>query len=126
VTLSHIELYHRYVYHGAMRRDADAVAAMFADDGFYEAPLVPLRFDGREAIRAGVAAMHADAAYDGVADTGLSRYTIHETGDPDVFVAEIDAVLDRPGGERITMSLVQIFRRRGDEIASLRDYFTAP
>lgn len=126
VTLSHQELYLRYVYAGAMRRDADAVAGLFAEDGVYEEPLLPRRLQGRAAIRDGVAAMHADARYDGAANTELSRYTIHETADPDVFVAEIDAVLDLRDGGRTTMSLVQIFRRRGDEIAQLRDYYAAP
>jgi uncharacterized protein len=40
-----------------------------------------------------------------------------------VFIAEIDTVLDQPGGGRHTMSLVQIFRVRGEKIAELRDYF---
>jgi uncharacterized protein YbjT (DUF2867 family) len=42
----------------------------------------------------------------------------------DVFIAELDAVLDHPGGRREPVSLVQIFRIRDGRIAMLRDYFT--
>jgi limonene-1,2-epoxide hydrolase len=41
-----------------------------------------------------------------------------------VFIAELDAVLDHPGGQREQVSLVQIFRIRDGRIAVLRDYFT--
>jgi limonene-1,2-epoxide hydrolase len=44
--------------------------------------------------------------------------------DADVFIAELDAVLDHPGGPCEQVSLVQIFRIRDGRIAVLRDYFT--
>ena len=53
-----------------------------------------------------------------------SRFVLHDTTDADVFVAEIDAVLDHPAGQREPVSLVQIFRIRDGRIALLRDYFT--
>jgi limonene-1,2-epoxide hydrolase len=53
-----------------------------------------------------------------------SRYVLHDTTDPDVFIVEIDAAFDGPGPGMIsTMSLVQIFRLRDGKIAMLRDYF---
>ena len=55
-------------------------------------------------------------------DTGKSRYRLHTTADPGVFIAEIDTVLDGPDGTT-TISLVQIFRVRDGKIALLRDYF---
>jgi ketosteroid isomerase-like protein len=55
-----------------------------------------------------------------------SAYVLHETADPDVFIAEIDTVFDEADGQRTTMSLVKIFRIRDGQIASLRDYFTPP
>jgi ketosteroid isomerase-like protein len=51
---------------------------------------------------------------------------LHDTADPDVFIAEIDTVFEEANGQRTTMSLVKIFRVRDGEIASLRDYFTPP
>jgi ketosteroid isomerase-like protein len=124
VTLAHEELFKRYLYAGAITRNADAVAALFTEDGVYEAPLAPggLRLAGRDAIREGIGAMHRDPAYEGKADSARSAFVLHETGDPAVFIAEIDAALENGP----TMSMVQIFRVRDGRIAHLRDYFRAP
>jgi len=116
------------VYAGAISRDPDAIAELFTEDGVIEAPLVPeghplpRRLAGREAIRAGVGAFHRYAEHEGKVDAARSGYVLHETAEPGVFIAEIDAVVDGADGSR-TMSLVQIFRIRDGRIASLRDYF---
>ena len=57
-------------------------------------------------------------------NAGQSRLVLHDTADAEVFIAELDAVLDHPGGRREPVSLVQIFRIRDWRIAVLRDYFT--
>jgi len=124
---SNEELFLRYLHAGAMTHDADAVADLFTEDGVFEAPLLPAghrlpgRLAGREELRRGFAAFHQDAAYQGTVDVERSGYVLHETHDPDVFIAEIDTVVDGA-----TMSLVQIFRVREGRIALLRDYFRAP
>ncbi|BCJ40672.1 hypothetical protein GCM10010168_73400 [Actinoplanes ianthinogenes] len=124
MTDSHRELFERYVYAGAITRNPDAIADLFTEDGIFEAPLVspggplPSRLAGREAIRAGIGAFQQDAP--GPVDPARSGYVLHETADPGVFIAEIDAV---SGG--VEMSLVQIFRIRDGQIAHLRDYFRA-
>ena len=41
VTLTHKEIFERYMYAGAISRNPEAVAAMFTEDGVYEAPLIP-------------------------------------------------------------------------------------
>jgi ketosteroid isomerase-like protein len=122
------EICQRYLWAGAMTRDADALAGLFAADGVLEAPLVPpdhdypRRVEGREQIRAAMAAYYQRSANPGQAvDTGRSRYLLHTTADPGVFIAEIDAALDGPAGT--TISLVQIFRVRDGKITLLRDYF---
>src|SRR5262245_32813025 len=51
-----------------------------------------------------------------------SAYVLHDSPDPDVFVAEIDVAFDEADGRRTTMSLLQIFRLRDGQIAMLRDY----
>jgi uncharacterized protein len=130
VTLTHKEIFERYVYAGAVTRDSAAIAAMFTEDGVYDAPLAPdghplhRRLVGRDAIRAGIGVYHQQPAYEGVVNLERSAYVLHDTADPDVFIAEIDAAFDEAGGRRTTMSLVQIFRLRDGQIAMLRDYFS--
>jgi uncharacterized protein len=130
VTLTHKEIFERYLYAGAISRDPGAVAAMFTEDGVYEAPLIPdghrlpRRLTGRDAIRAGLSAFHRELTSQGTVNAGQSRLVLHDTADADVFIAELDAVLDHPGGRRELVSLVQIFRIRDGRIAVLRDYFT--
>lgn len=124
MTDSHQEIYGRYLYAGAISRDPEAFAGLFTEDGVYEAPLVPTngplprRLVGRAAIRAGIGVFQQGPA--GEVDPGRSGFVLHSTADPDVFVAEMDAVVDG-----VEMSLVQIFRLREGLIASLRDYFSA-
>ena len=122
------EIYERYVWAG-MTQNADALAEMFAADGVFEAPLMPAgrafsrRLEGREEIRKGFAAYYQRSAnVDRTVNVDKTRYVLHTTADPDVFIAEIDTAFDGPG-EATTMSLVQIFRIRDAKIALLRDYF---
>ena len=123
------EIYLRYLQAGAFARNADALAELFTSDGVLEAPLVPpghrypRRLEGREQIRAGMAAWYQRPAdSDQKVDIGKSGYVMHATADPSVFIVEIDTVLTGPAGTT-TMSLVQIFRIRDGQIAMLRDYF---
>jgi hypothetical protein len=61
VSANPLEIFRRYIWAGPLTRNADAVAAMFAVDGVFEAPLVPAgqafprRIEGREAIRTALA-----------------------------------------------------------------------
>ncbi|MFY1626430.1 nuclear transport factor 2 family protein [Micromonospora sp. WMMD723] len=130
--LTHQEIFQRYVYAGAVTRDPDAIAALFTEDGVYEAPLAPAghplhgRLVGRAAIRAGTSAYHQLPTHQGTVNQARSAHLLHDTPDPDVFIAEIDVAFDGPDGQQTTMSLVQIFRLRAGRIAVLRDYFTEP
>ena len=81
---------------------------------------------GREAIRSGIGAFQREPAFLGTVDAERSGFELHETGDPDVFVAEVDATLVASDGRSATFSLVQIFRIRDGRIARVRDYFAAP
>jgi uncharacterized protein (TIGR02246 family) len=121
------QLFQRYIRAGAISRDPDALAGLFTPDGILEAPLVPPgdpyphRLEGRDAIRAGMAAWYAQSTHDTrTVDFARSRYVLHATADPDVFIAEIDTAFTGSPG----MALVQIFRLRDGGIAHLRDYFT--
>jgi limonene-1,2-epoxide hydrolase len=124
VTLSHQEIFQRYIYAGAITRNPPAVAALFTEDGVYEAPLESLRLEGREAIESGVVAIQQRPDPEGTMNTTASRSTLHETADPDVFIVEMDIVFDQ-GDASVTVPLVQIFRVQGEQIRSLRDYFKA-
>lgn len=117
-----------------MTHNADALAELFTEDGVLEAPLVPAdsafprRMEGREQIRTAMAAYYErQTGGGGTPNVEKSRYVLHITEDPDVFIAEIDTVIDGKGdgdGAEETVSLVQIFRVRDGKIAHLRDYFT--
>lgn len=129
MALTHKEVFERYLHAGAITRNPDAIAAMFTEDGVIDAPLAPddhpLRhLVGREAIRTGTGAYHQQPTYRGTMSLERSGYVLHDTADPDVFIAEIDVAFDEADGRRTTMSLVQIFRLRDGQIALLRDYFT--
>ena len=122
------EIFERYVGCGLMR-NAAAQAALFTADGVYEAPLLPpdsplpRRLEGHDQLRDGFTRYHqASDAGTRRADPAKSRYELHTTADPAVFIAEIDATLTGDTDE-VTMSLVQIFRIHDDQIALLRDYF---
>jgi ketosteroid isomerase-like protein len=131
VDLTHKEIFEQYVYAGAITRNPDAIAAMFTKDGVYDAPLVPgghplHHMVGRDAIRTGTSMYHQQSAYQGTMNLERSAYVLHDTSDPDVFIAEIDVAFDQDGGRQTTMSLVWIFRLRDGQIAMLRDYFVEP
>lgn len=122
------EFFQRYVWH-VMRLDSDAMADMYAEDGAYEAPLVPAggafprRVEGRETIREFFRGLHGRLArLDRTVDVERSRYVVHTTGDPDTFLVEVDTAF-KEAGETVLVSLVYIFRLRDGKIALLRDYF---
>jgi len=77
---------------------------MFTQDGIYEAPLVPdghplpRRLVGRDAIRTGIAVYHRELAFDGTVNFEDSTYVLHDTAEADVFIAEIDTVLNDSAG----------------------------
>ncbi|GAB7183801.1 nuclear transport factor 2 family protein [Kitasatospora sp. Ki12] len=129
------EIFQSYVHAGPLTRDADALAENFTEDGVLEVPLLPAgaalprRIEGREAIRATMAAYYEQQGSDGrVPNVHKSGFVLHTTADPDVFIAEIDTVFDRDGEDGdeddLVVSLVQIFRIRDGRIARLRDYFS--
>jgi ketosteroid isomerase-like protein len=122
------EIFERYTW-GGMTRNADVQADLFAPDGVLETPLLPPgralppRMAGREEIRQGLAAYHQrTAGVEREVNLVDSRYVLHTTADPDVFIVEVDAVLEE-AGQAVTISLVKIFRLRAGKIALLRDYF---
>ena len=96
VDLAHRRIFGRHVYASSISRDPDACAAMFTEDGVFEAPLLPpghplpRRAVGRAAIQAGSSAYQQVPAYRGPVNFEQSVYVLHETADPGVFIAGID------------------------------------
>lgn len=94
---------------------------MYARDALVEYPFalpVPTRLDGREAIRryfAAVARMPLELR--------ARNITVHQTGDPEVIVAEWDYDgLVITTGRSFQISNIQVSRVRNGQIAASRDY----
>jgi ketosteroid isomerase-like protein len=128
VPATHQQIYERYVWAG-LTRDSDAQAELFTEDATFEAPFAPeggvfpRRVEGRDGLRTFFKELHERTAkLDQKVDPNASRYVLHTTADPEVFIAEIDAAVEIDGSAT-TMSLVQIFRLRDGRIAMMRDYF---
>ena len=94
VASTHKEIFERYLYAGTVTRNPDAIAAMFTEDGVFDAPLVPdghplhRRLVGRDAIRTGTSVYHQQPTYQATMNMERSAYVLHDTPDPDVFIAE--------------------------------------
>jgi uncharacterized protein len=112
-------------YHQAMRdKSADDLADLYAMDAVHEFPFTspgfPPRYQGREAVRAGYR-----AAWDAspVRVEEVRDIVVHETGDPEVIVAEHTVVGALPGrADGITVPGVLILRVRDGMLVHVRDY----
>src|SRR5690348_8215596 len=90
VAHTHREIFEQYVYAGAITRNPDAIAALFTENGVYDAPLVPddhplHHLVGRDAIRSGTSEYHQRPTYQGMMNVERTIYVLHDTTDPDVF-----------------------------------------
>ncbi|MFD0660713.1 nuclear transport factor 2 family protein [Thermocatellispora tengchongensis] len=76
-------------YHGAMlRKSADELADLYAEDALHEFPFGGLEpFRGREEIRAGYHAMWDASPFEA---EEVRRLALHRTQDPEVVVVEQD------------------------------------
>ncbi len=75
---------------------------------------------------AGVVAYHREPAFRSTTDLERSGYVLHDTTDPDVFIAEVDVAFNAATGPSTVLSYVRIFRVRDGRIVRLRDYFSPP
>lgn len=111
----------------AIAGDRDAQATYYAPDAVVHFPFappgVPDRFEGRDAIRAMSVAL--DRARGGATpDPAASDLTVHETTDPELIIAELDAVVVEPaGGTRHRVRQIHVVRVRDELIIEHRDYF---
>jgi uncharacterized protein len=96
------------------------LAQLYAEDAVVEQPFAPspTRLEGREAIRA-----HFAAAAEGPLRLRAANVVVHDTGDPEVVIAEFD--YDgrvRATGDAFRVANIQVLRVRGGRIVASRDY----
>ena len=110
--------------------DGEAYAALFAPDAVLEFPFAPAswprRLEGREAIGAVVGANLRRAREAGRRIDRIDVRAMHDTVDPEVLVVELETQLALDSGERLPgAQYVHVYRIRGGQIVSLRDYFSS-
>jgi ketosteroid isomerase-like protein len=108
----------------SLARDLAGFAELFADDAIHELPFapsgIPARIEGKESIRAYLTA---------ISDTPMTHrsfdnMTIYETTDPEVVIAEYDAVGEVTAtGQPYRLRYLQIARVRDGQIVLWRDYW---
>lgn len=112
--------------HGFVRSYDLAYVDCFADDGAlvfpFAPPGMPRRVQGRDAIRELLAPRYAALRAAGRRVLEYENLRIHETHDPEVIVAEFEAVVPREGGAA-RLSFIHVLRVRDDRIVEQRDYF---
>jgi ketosteroid isomerase-like protein len=106
-----------------LERGGEGFADLMAIDGVVEWPFAgpgaPRRLEGREAIRSFVSGSRVRV----LELQELRSVAVHETHDPEVIVAEVEAhgrvvATDRP----VRLSAIMVLRARNGEIVSYRDY----
>ncbi len=99
----------------------DDLPDLYAEDAVVEMPFAPsgpTRLQGREALRA-----HFAAAAGGPLKPQASNVVVHETGDPEVVIAEFDYHGQvTTTGRSFGVSNIQVLRVRNGQIVSSRDY----
>jgi ketosteroid isomerase-like protein len=97
------------------------IADLYAEDAVVEMPFAapaPDRVEGRESVRA-----HFAAAAAGPLTLQARDVVVHETGDPEVVIAEYDYHVGvATTGAEFTVANIQVLRIRDGLIVASRDY----
>lgn len=104
------------LFEGWERRDADAIADVFTEDGIYDDPLKPERMVGREQIRAGNTPAVA-------AITECEIGVQHLLEQDNVCLAEGYFKSRVETGERMDFPFAAVLEMREGKIARLAEYF---
>jgi ketosteroid isomerase-like protein len=107
--------------------DADALADLYASDAIHEFPFTApgrlRRYEGREEVRAGYRAAWGASP---IRLDEITNVVVHETTDPEVIVAEQEAVgTVTTTGRPFTLAFLLVMRVRDGRIAHVRDYADA-
>ncbi|MFI9832082.1 nuclear transport factor 2 family protein [Streptomyces sp. NPDC051913] len=112
-------------YYQAMRdKSADDLADLYAEDAVHEFPFAspgfPPRFQGREAVRAGYRGAWGRSP---VRVERIEVAAVHDTGDPEVVVAEHTVVASLPGRTgTVDVPGLLVLRVRDGRLVQVRDY----
>jgi uncharacterized protein len=113
-------------YSAIVHKDADELAALYAEQAVHEFPLLspyfPQQLHGRAAIRSHYAAVWkaAPMRLQEVRETAL-----HLTRDPEVIVAEAQLSATTDAGKHFKLSFVLVVQIQDGRIVHLRDYMDA-
>lgn len=104
-------------------RDMEAFAGLFAVEGVIEMPFaadgLPVRLEGREAIRE----FSARSGRLPLEITDLRTVQVHQTLDPEVVIVELVTVgRITTTGQPFEVPCIQVFRIRDGQIVLFRDY----
>jgi ketosteroid isomerase-like protein len=119
-SISPREVYERFL-RSLAARDWDDLFELYAEDVVVDVPFAPgkpVRITGREALREHFAAMERRPV-----EIRVEDLVIHETADPEVFVAEFDydgRVTD--SGREFHVANIVVARVRDGRIVESRDY----
>jgi uncharacterized protein len=105
------------------RDDREAQMDLYADDLVYEFPFAtdrPRRIEGREAFREVMSPFWEQGRKRGAKLAGW-RADIHDTGDPDLIIAEFSFTIELEG-KTFEVPYVQFFRTRAGKIVAVREY----
>jgi ketosteroid isomerase-like protein len=105
-----------------IEQDVDGFIALFAPDGVMEMPFggpgLPARVEGRTAI-----ADWSRRAAAGLRFDDFANVAVHETGDPEVVIAEtVTRATDVASGKSFVAPSIQLFRIRDGKILLFRAY----
>ena len=108
----------------ALAKDLAGFAELFALDGVFEAPFAPLgaprRIEGRETLREYFSGLSATP----LKHSEFRNMTVYQTDDPEVVIAEYDAVGEVTGtGRPYELRYLQLVRVRAGQIVLWRDYW---
>lgn len=108
----------------ALAKDLEGFADLFAEEGVQELPLappgVPARVEGRDALRSYFTAITETP----LNHTAFENMTVYETDDPEVIIAEYDAIgTVTSTGQPYRLRYLQIVRVRDGQIVLWRDYW---
>ncbi|HEX4335252.1 MAG TPA: nuclear transport factor 2 family protein [Polyangiaceae bacterium] len=108
--------------------DFAGFAGFFAEDAVLEFPFsaepaVPTRVEGRPSIEKVATALGEKFSRAGTRLRRFENLVVHETTDPEVLVVEFEALGEsRAGATDYRLPDIQVWRVRGGQVRSMRDY----
>jgi ketosteroid isomerase-like protein len=107
-------------FHRLLLRRDPALLDLYAADAVHEFPFADRKIAGAEAIRAAFLAGWERSPF---AVAGFGETRVHRTTDPEVIVAEYEAITEvKATGKTFAAAIVNVLRARDGRIVSIREY----